>query len=123
MGYYGQTVPPRWVRFQDIGVGGDASCGLDEKGQIHCWGDLEVADETLFPKGTFVDLDCGDRNCCAIDDSALLSCWGTDNFRIPDVPDGEFVQVSVGAAWACAIDTSGYVTCWGYNYEGAINVP
>ena len=108
-----------------VEVGNGFACALDNKGEIHCFGDNnDFGQISNVPEGLFSYLDVGFDHACAVDIQGALTCWGRNTIGQTDVPEGIYKLVSVGQNHTCALDTSGVATCWGdESLEVIANIP
>jgi alpha-tubulin suppressor-like RCC1 family protein len=117
-----------------------SSCGLDDKGGVHCWGsnlagalgtgttDTGFYASPLPVKGLSQGVAAvagGDQSFCAVLASGGVRCWG-------DLPAGSSAEpvlvdlgtsvarVSLGDKFGCALDTLGRARCWGAGSAGQL---
>jgi alpha-tubulin suppressor-like RCC1 family protein len=133
-----------------LAAGGLATCAIDDKGGVLCWGDnthgtLGFGDMTPTnsdaPMGV-KDLSSGVRAVaggpfaqCAILLDGTARCWGdslfgdvqgsTTDVQVPWPHDklglsNDVAQISFGDNFACALTTSGRAKCWGYGGAGQL---
>lgn len=130
-----------------IGAGGDYTCGLAEDGSAYCWGGNtfgQLGDGTNTPSVTpvrvggdadlrFSALATGDVHACGISaDDPYTYCWGGNdkgqlgagsfaNQSQPQRVSGllNMQRISAGLRHTCAVSSIGWVYCWGDNrYDG-----
>lgn len=58
--------------FYAVAMGGQGGCGVEDSGEISCWGDVTGA-----PSGVYVNIAGAGSSFCAIRDDGALSCWGS----------------------------------------------
>lgn len=130
-------------RFEKIYAGLDHACGLNNLGDVYCWGKntygqlgngISSAGITHYPQRINISgiskLALGAYHTCALTNDNKLICWGlnsagqlgngtnTDLYS-PNVATPvltNIIDVTAGIAHTCAIDNVGSVKCWG---EGA----
>lgn len=117
----------RWVAANAQGT-----CGLDENGAVHCWGDVPGReDATSIPKavaGTseFESLSLGKNAICGITGAQKLYCWGdaTDELSLASMPTRigteRWIAVATGDNHVCAIRNDGGLFCMGDNRYGQL---
>jgi alpha-tubulin suppressor-like RCC1 family protein len=71
---HGQADPPPGT-FVKVSAGYRQSCGIDAKGAIACWGDVDEPP----PSGTFTQLNVGHHHSCAINADDAIQCWGDNS--------------------------------------------
>ena len=127
-----------WVA---VSAGEDHACGLDDRGDVYCWGSNDrqqlsapVRGVSLAPvlsdlEGT-AQLSAGAGFTCVVSQAGDTRCWGDGGlgqlgngfaFRstIPvDVAGGPWTSVSAGGYHACGTTAEG-VKCWGGDRYGA----
>lgn len=63
------------LSFVDLAVDGGVGCGLTERGEVSCWGELE--DSWVEPPDELlVSVDCNLAQCCGLMASGEMRCWG-----------------------------------------------
>lgn len=101
------------VRVHGVAAAAGVVCGLDGRGEIHCWGRGFLAP----PAGVWSRLSASGDGICAIDAAGAATCWGaTSRDPIVGVPN-PIVDASVRsyvaqAGWVSelwAVDSSGAV--------------
>lgn len=127
-----------------IAVGLNHMCGVDQAGQLACWGSSEYAGFGAPPQtwdnassvfANAVDLSVGDGTTCAVDGARALHCWGRNSHgqlgnaavahaNAPQRVDGISDVVSVVNGWdfGCALNDGGEVWCWGDNAGGQLGI-
>ncbi|MBN2722974.1 MAG: hypothetical protein JXR95_02770 [Deltaproteobacteria bacterium] len=132
--------------FADMSVGAWHGCGIDNYGDIWCWG-LNEADQTgtgiieseiVVPSKvlstevtSFAKVSAGAYHSCAVDIQGKIWCWGADPevatvsiaVRVNTPDEVIFTDVGSGAVFTCALDTLGGIWCWGQNGWGQLGVP
>lgn len=100
------------VHFNDVSLGRDFGCGLDDAGTAHCWGTAEaLAWVGAPPSGPFRQIAVGNEilerrsYACAMNADGAIQCWGD---RAPSL-SGSFSRVS--DPFGCAIHSNGLVSC------------
>jgi len=73
----GKATAPANVNLTSIACGTVHSCGLDETGEIHCWGSSTL-NRTNSPDGLYNQMDVNQLHSCAVGQDGLISCWGYD---------------------------------------------
>ena len=74
-----------------VKVGKGFACALDNKGEIHCFGDSDGFGQiSNSPNGLHSYLDVGFDQACAIDQQGSVTCWGRNNVGQTDTPTGTF---------------------------------
>lgn len=127
-------------RFEKIYAGVDHACGLNNAGDVYCWGKNDYgqlgngavsAGITHYPQRInltgVTKLALGAYHTCALTTDNKLICWGLNsNGQIgngtntnvlspnPATPVlTSITDVTAGIGHTCAIDVSGAVKCWG----------
>ncbi len=130
-----------------ISAGGYHSCGIDEVGELYCWGRNDMGqlgdgtdEEHTTPNpvdlaGPIKEVSAGWLHTCAIDDDDALWCWGhgsdgrlghgtfdDDNSFEPVPVAGGFSWKTVDAGYfhTCAIRDDDTAWCWGYGNPGQL---
>jgi len=104
-----------------LGAGSIHSCGLDEVGEISCWGG-DPEGQTDAPEGSFGALALGHAHSCALDVDGAVHCWGRNDEGQNDL-SGTFASISAGGAHTCGLDEAGALECVGRNDEGQTDAP
>lgn len=139
-------------RFEKIYAGLNHACGLNNTGDVYCWGKndygqlgngISSAGITHFPQRInltgITKLALGAYHTCALTTDNKLICWGlNDNGQLgngtntnilspnPATPIlTSITDMTAGIAHTCAIDVSGAVKCWGNgaNYQLGLGSP
>jgi hypothetical protein len=121
-----EDVEPLQGEFVEMSVGGEAVCGIDTGGRVHCSAEEDsVATDT--PDGVYESIDVGAGYACALDTEGRVTCWGDGHGRfdglLSDVPEGRFKSLAVGDQHACALTANYKVHCWGRNDYGQASPP
>lgn len=128
------------LRFSEIGVARDHTCGLTTVGTVYCWGlaregrlgfETEewqvVAPTRAVGNGArFSALTVGSRHACALDDAGRARCWGANDAGQLGAPGESFsdspksvpgllglVAIASRGEQTCALDADGKAHCWG----------
>ncbi len=122
-----------------VSAGGQASCGVQTDGSLHCWGSLSVGTSEQRPLriGTGVDWDEASvaessvtPNRCALRTDGTVECVGTNadgqlgdgttTSRTDYAPamGGPWASVSAGTGYVCALARDGALFCWGASELG-----
>ncbi|MBI5489371.1 MAG: hypothetical protein HY905_18710 [Deltaproteobacteria bacterium] len=115
-----------------LAVGGVHACGVDEAGQVRCFGQNRdgqlglggsadsVAGSTPVPGvDDATQIVAGEWDACALRRSGRVACWriawGDEEVSAPaDVPGiADAVAVHSGGQYTCAVDRRGVTRCWG----------
>jgi len=109
------AAPPRLVQ---VDGGYMHTCGIDDDGRIHCWGQDDHRAVSGAPRGKgFVEVRAGLYRSCALDSKRMVVCWGRepDGDEVTHMPDNPGPQQHVDTVddATCAIDAKGRVRCWG----------
>jgi hypothetical protein len=114
--------------FQEVSVGGAASCGVKTDSTLACWGWIRPGEPSASvgppPAGSFRSVSVGLVDICAVDTQYILTCWGREGSEdsaaeAAAVPDpGRYTEVSAGWNYACGIHTDGTLACWGEGTPG-----
>jgi alpha-tubulin suppressor-like RCC1 family protein len=138
------TVVQTNVAFKTISAGANYTCGIDNQGEVYCWGfgpdgqlgfgDNVAVQPARVPTTTrFTSLSAGVHHTCAIAIDGSIWCWGAnwtgqlgdgtlELSRTPIRVAGDLtaVRVSVGAEHTCALTAGNAVYCWGGNTDGQL---
>lgn len=104
-----------------ITAGHQHTCGVDEQGDVICWGGLNYFNEQDVPAidQPVVSLSAGVSHTCAVDATSRVWCWGLNNNDQLDVPgnglgmDGSgFLKVAANNNTSCGLTTTGNIDCW-----------
>jgi alpha-tubulin suppressor-like RCC1 family protein/tetratricopeptide (TPR) repeat protein len=133
------------AKFKSISSGADHTCGVDQGGDLYCWGE-NVKGDLGFPSAMSFDLptrvpsnlkfqsvSSGTNSTCAISENGQAYCWGSNQHgqlgngtRIDSKEPVEvstpakFQMISVGDSYACAVTTEKAALCWGLNGDGEL---
>ena len=118
--------------FVQVSAGSEHTCGLRASGQVRCWGDSDVADET--PVLAFASLSSPPTAgyVCGVRIDGAVQCWGdvpavlataVAGSDMADAPDGRFTEIAVGDAHVCGLRPAGGVVCWGDSSNDRTAVP
>ncbi len=144
------TVVPGLTGIVAVEAGRDATCAIDELGQLWCWGengDGEVGIGTnvdsptpqLVALPTAVDaVTMGTDFTCALLTTDEVLCWGEgDDFQlgygdlvdlttpstpVQGLPPGEIVDIEAGARSVCVITAASQRWCWGTSVSGHLGI-
>jgi alpha-tubulin suppressor-like RCC1 family protein len=134
------------ITFQQIGVGGGHTCGIDVDGVAYCWGYAAFGrlgviqttnQRTPIAVNTtlrFRSVGAGGTQSCGIAVDGRAYCWGygeggqlgngtqAATQGTPALVSGDrfYSQLSVGALHTCALATDGAIWCWGVNSSGQL---
>lgn len=103
---------------QDIAVGEQHACTLDDAGSVNCFTEtgaaILVATDSL---PALTDIAAGQQHTCGITLDGGAECWGRNHYGELDVPvlQAPLVSLAAGANHTCAVDTNADVICWGLN--------
>lgn len=136
--------------FQDLALGSNFSCGLDDQGDIWCWGQKAAAlglgndvpwenpvPQKLDLPTTFQSITASPYHVCALDVGGSIWCWGQgEGGQLGVAPDSPwffevftptklpgtrtYVAVYAGGHHTCALDDQGIAWCWGANDLGQL---
>jgi len=112
----GQTQVPDDVAFVEIVSGWKWSCGLDERGTPHCWGDEHATGivETM-PDERFVKLGANVSSPCGIRQDGTVSCWGPDWEGETADHEGEYISIDGPTGMFCGMTPDHTIDCWGWD--------
>jgi hypothetical protein len=103
-----------WV---DVGIGGEATCGVRTDGTVRCWGDAALTDwAAAAPTGAdFVSVSVGYRHACALRDDGSAACFGNpivfgDDGHATALP-GPYAWLLAGLDKSCAGSDDGTYEC------------
>lgn len=135
---------PGGVRYTNIDVGRNHSCGTVPSGAIYCWGSnssLQLGDGTgsmstaprrvVQPDGVaLMMVAAGDSHTCAKSSVDRVYCWGENisgaTSHIPThvaMPGGVAVlHLDAGGRHTCAHSITGAMYCWGANDRGQLGI-
>ena len=102
------------VPFRQLVATTGQACGLDQAGEMQCWG--SGSGLGVLPTGPFTSLSAGYGFVCGLTTTGELKCkadWTTTTPITP--PTGTFTQIAAGGTHACALAADGSATCWGSN--------
>lgn len=116
----------RLPQLQSISLdGGGQACGLDDPGQLVCWGgQFRTTPTIMAPPSGFRSLDAGGGVACSIAADDSIRCY-VGHFGDPAVasmPAGlpRAKQVTRGVDHTCALLFDASAICWGDNYWGQL---
>lgn len=98
------------IRFTQISVGRDHTCGVTTAKTVQCWGRTTFGKATP-PAGEFEHVSAGDSHTCGLTVEGTVECWGDGYYGQTAAPEGTFVQ----ATRSCALRADGSFVCWGRN--------
>jgi hypothetical protein len=116
----------------EVTSGGQHSCGIEEIGNIFCWGDDSFG-QSSPPAVQFSHIAAGLNFTCGIrktDDQ--VECWGDDSAGQLSPPAGFMftaLYMSPVSEHACALEApleggpTSYLRCWGDNSLSQTEVP
>jgi alpha-tubulin suppressor-like RCC1 family protein len=120
------TVRP--IRYRQVVVGAEWSCGLADDFATYCWGDvlpLGIANRglpiRLSPELRLTRLEMKLFELCALSHDGVLYCTTSSASGLGALPGGPYRQVSPGTA-RCAITVAGATMCGGSNSYGNVGV-
>jgi len=132
------------VPFEQVAVGPDFTCALDDLGAALCWGNNDKGQLGIGALGgslgepalvggsrLFDGLSAESGRACAVTETNGY-CWGTGYFGTPAPPGDLYatetylvptllqspeplVQVSLGPSWGCGVTAAPETICWGNN--------
>ena len=112
MDAWGITTPPE-TSFQQVAVGYDHVCALDDQKKVQCWGNSHEA-KTIPPTNSrFERISAGGEHNCGILSSGRVECWGSNLHGQLDAVLGLYDHLDVGSSNSCAITVDGEAVCWG----------
>ncbi|MEC7113698.1 MAG: RCC1 domain-containing protein, partial [Bacteroidota bacterium] len=77
MDAWGITTPPE-TSFQQVSVGYDHVCALEDQTKVQCWGNSHEA-KTIPPTNSrFERISAGGEHNCGILSSGRVECWGSN---------------------------------------------
>lgn len=135
---------PGGVRYTNIDVGRNHSCGTVPSGAIYCWGSnssLQLGDGTgsmstaprrvVQPDGvSLMTVAAGDSHTCAKSSMDRVYCWGENisgamshtPTHVP-MPGGVAVlHLDAGGRHTCAHSITSAMYCWGANDRGQLGI-
>src|SRR5215208_3723323 len=92
----GRPSPSDERTFVSVSAGSAHFCGVDDTGDVHCWGD-----------GRWGQLGNGSTESSGLEPIRIASYQ-------------RFRQVVTGATHSCALTTDGYAYCWGSDVGGVM---
>jgi cysteine-rich repeat protein len=143
------TLVPGLAVINDVEGGEDATCALDDLGQVRCWGDnidgaLGIGSTVDNPNPQLVALPSaaqaialGDQFACALLATDDVYCWGeASDFQLASgdlvpqlvpgaaigVPAVDLVDIVAGGRGACVVSATNQRWCWGYSEEGQLGI-
>ena len=106
---HGQAAPPNG-RFDDVAVGRDHACALDD-GALICWGNgFPDESETIHEIPLLSTIQAGLEFTCGLTPIADMACWRNRNRELT-IAIGPFTNIGAGLHHACAIRVGGSVFC------------
>ncbi len=142
--------PPRHVqtahRFTEIRVSQPFACGLNNAGEVWCWGyndgfQLGTSDVEEFTdlavraniEEKVIAIDTGKNHACALTENHDVYCWGRGRYELGleeavmnrSLPtrletDLRFASIAAGEGVSCGIADTGKIYCWGNDIGGAL---
>ncbi len=105
------TTPPEGSAFAAVEAGANFTCGLEESGNISCWGvtNLDV------PPGSFSSLSVNAQayHACGLRSDGAPVCFGNDTYGVATAPGGSFASVDAGDTMLCGLRAGGGAYCIG----------
>lgn len=104
-----------------ITAGHQHTCGIDDNGDVICWGGINYYNEQDVPAidQPVESISAGINHTCAVDATSRVWCWGLNNNDQLQVPgnglgvDGNgFVKVAANNNASCGLTTTGKIDCW-----------
>jgi alpha-tubulin suppressor-like RCC1 family protein len=121
--------------FTDLRASGFNTCGLDDGGSLHCWGNLPPPVPASGPRFTSLASggSLGGTHLCALAGTGEAYCWGDNSYGQlgtgstsssaqpqPVAGDLRFTQISTGQSHTCGLAEEGRAYCWGLNFAGEL---
>ncbi len=89
------------------------NCGVQETGELTCWGD-NASGQGTFPFQTrFIAVATGVDHTCGLRANGQAICWGAPGSIATAPPTGPFIALSAGNAETCGLRSNGELRCWG----------
>lgn len=111
---WGELSPPTEVRFDDLLIGYEVSCGVDRDGVLRCWGREEATIET--PGGYAATLLVQEFMVCALRNDGVVACfdrtyadWTAQGWRL-DLPRFVLAAASPNGI-VCGVTNAGATAC------------
>ncbi|MBD0319109.1 MAG: Ig-like domain-containing protein, partial [Gemmatimonadetes bacterium] len=134
------------LRFTELSVGADRTCGVVSDGSVYCWGGGYAVTYDTGPPSSFVlspvrvqspvplrGVRVKGSVACGLSASGAAYCWGsnswgalgngstTDSEAAVPVSGGlTFTSVEVGGMHACGLTSDGAAYCWGRDESGQL---
>lgn len=106
----------------EVELGRSHGCGVDDMGDLLCWGDDSDGQLAVSAAGPWVQVSAGGFHTCALDAFEEVACWGQDAYgQTSGVPSEAFVEVSSGNHHTCALTVAGEIRCWGKDDYGQVS--
>ncbi len=109
-------------RFVQVVVGDAHTCGLQDDGEVVCWGRNEDGEVTP-PPGPFTRIQAHGHYTCGLRAGEAIECWGRSRVARREPLAGEFVAFSVGAAGLLAEDAAGEVFAYRSSRGDPVDLP
>jgi alpha-tubulin suppressor-like RCC1 family protein len=132
------------TRFVELSAASYNTCGVDDAGDIWCWGSgdgvLPAGGQSAVPvritsPAKFAQIAVGMFFACALSTESKILCWGQNSvgqlgagdqtFRgAPTAISGnmDFRMVAVGIRHACGLAIDDRAYCWGMNATGQLGI-
>ena len=113
-------LPPEG-EYVDVDVDLKWACGVTRGGEIRCWGENPLSQESPPADTDFKQVILQGFKGCGLHNSGALSCW---NYRSPYKTPPEhirFQHISGSGIVNCGITTNDEIACWGI--KGAMEAP
>lgn len=134
------------MRFTEISVGSDRTCGVTSDGSVYCWGGSYAINYESGPPSSYVlapvrvvspvalrAVRVNGTVACGLSEAGAAYCWGsngfgalgngstTDSGAAVRVSGGlTFTSVEVGGMHACGLASDGAAYCWGRGDSGQL---
>lgn len=145
-----EPAPPPRLPLDDrpwrVASGGLHSCGIEEGGQLVCWGGNERGQSgrsstaraplptTIELAGAARSVSVGGFHSCVLDEGGAAHCWGENREgqlgggsagagaggAMVRVQGPRFVTLSTGLSHSCGITSDRVAYCWGANADGQL---
>lgn len=95
--------------YTTLDAGPRGACGVAENGELRCWGDVFVEDDS----GPYKDVSVGTAIACALDRQSVIWCWWDPTIVSNVVPptDGPFIGLAAGTFQVCGLRLDGGISC------------
>lgn len=121
--------------FVQISAGAEHSCGIDDAGEVVCWGDDSHGSSTGSPlpipntlkelgiDRSFVHVSADFAHSCVLDDQGRAHCWGYGFYGFDQPPSTQFRTIDSTAEVGCGVRETGSLECWGLPENGLSQPP